>query len=88
MSRILAARDPIAHSCLLAKSLRTAATLLLLRRRPAQALPLAEESVALARGTGGAPLVVSLVCLAEILNALHRYGEAADAIAEADKVRE
>lgn len=88
MSRALAAADPLAHTGLLARALRTTAGVLLKRGRPAQALPLAEESVALARAAGGAPLVVSLACLAEALDALHRYGEAAEAMAEAEKVRE
>ncbi|MFI9560152.1 hypothetical protein [Nonomuraea endophytica] len=88
MSRVLATRDPAAHTGLLARSLRTAATMLLRRRRPARALPLAKEAVSLARASGGAPLVVSLVALAEILNSLQRYAEAAEAMTEADKIRQ
>ncbi|MFI6292252.1 hypothetical protein ACIBEJ_11755 [Nonomuraea sp. NPDC050790] len=87
MSRVLAARDPAAHTGLLVRSLRTAATMMLGRRRPVRALPLAQEAVGLARPAGGAPLVVCLVTLAEILNALQRHAEAAEAMNEADKIR-
>ncbi|MEV4896546.1 tetratricopeptide repeat protein [Nonomuraea sp. NPDC055795] len=76
--------DP-ARAPLLAMSLRTAASMYLQRRRYSKALPLAEEAVQVARGVGGASLVVSLVCLAEVYNALGRYIEAADAMSEADK---
>ncbi|WP_327091045.1 hypothetical protein OIE66_10595 [Nonomuraea sp. NBC_01738] len=88
MSRTLAAADPPAYTPLLARALRTSATLLLRRRRPARALPAAQESVALARAAGGAPLIVSLACLADVLTALHRYGEAAEAMAEAAEITE
>jgi phosphatidylserine/phosphatidylglycerophosphate/cardiolipin synthase-like enzyme len=82
MSRALVARD-VEHTPLLVRALRTAARLHLRRRRPADALPPAEESVALARGAGGAPLVMSLACLADVYEALQRYGEAATTMTEA-----
>ncbi|MFC7583463.1 hypothetical protein ACFQYP_06560 [Nonomuraea antimicrobica] len=71
---------------LLSRCLLTAAKLLLGRGRAAEALPLAEEAVALTRPVGGAPLVVSLGCLATALEALHRYSEAAATHAEVDRV--
>ena len=75
----------VSNPLLLARALRTAATLLL-PRRPAEALPLAQEAVSLCQPCGGAPLVVSLTCLANTLNALHRYGEAAEVMAAAEKL--
>ncbi|GAA0912788.1 hypothetical protein [Nonomuraea longicatena] len=83
MARDLAAADPQAYTGLLSRALRTTAGLLLRRRRPEEALPLAEEAVVLARRAGGAPLVVSLACLAQVLEALDRYGEAAAASSQA-----
>jgi hypothetical protein len=85
-SRALARESPEEHTALLARCLRTAVKLLLKRGRAGEALPLAQEAVALTREVGGAPLVVSLNCLAAALEALHRYGEAASALAEADGV--
>jgi hypothetical protein len=82
MARDLAAADPQAYTGLLSRALRTTAGLLL-RRRPQEALPLAEEAVVLARRAGGAPLVVSLALLAKVLEALDRYGEAAAASSQA-----
>ncbi|MEU7000467.1 hypothetical protein [Nonomuraea sp. NPDC046570] len=86
LSRTLAANDPEEHTALLARALRTGARQLLRHRRAAEALPLAEEAVELSRGAGGAPLVVALECLSDVLNALGRRGEAADLRAEAHKI--
>lgn len=83
ISRQLAARDPTEFIPLLSRSLCVHARLL--KRRPAEALPIAEEAVMLTRSLGGGPLVLALSCLADILTALGRQGEAAAAIAEADK---
>ncbi|RVX43055.1 hypothetical protein EDD27_5724 [Nonomuraea polychroma] len=85
-SRALARESPGEHTELLARCLRTAAKVLLKRRRAMEALPLAQEAVALTRARGGAPLVVSLHGLAAVLEALHRYSEAAAALAEADGI--
>lgn len=85
-SRILAEERPGEHTELLARCLLTAARLLLKRRRAAEALPPAQEAVELTRATGGAPLVVSLHCLAAALEGLHRYSEAAAALAEAERI--
>ena len=84
LSRDLAAHSP-AHTLLLVRALRTTARLHLERGQPAEALPLAEEAVALARRLGGDPLVISLEALARIYDSLQRYGEATSAIAEAGK---
>ncbi|GAA4070005.1 hypothetical protein [Nonomuraea soli] len=86
LSRELARTDPGAHTALLARSLRTAARLMLRRRRPDDALPSAEEAVRLARAVGGAPLILALGCLSEVLTALGRHEEAAVAMIEADKL--
>ncbi|NBE92601.1 hypothetical protein FE391_09360 [Nonomuraea sp. KC401] len=59
---------------------------MLRRGRPMEALPLAQEAVALTRPAGGAPLVASLHRLAAVLEALHRYSEAAALVAEADRL--
>ncbi|WP_219506732.1 hypothetical protein [Nonomuraea ceibae] len=83
LSRALVAENP-AHTPLLARALRTAARLHLGHRRPADALPLAAESVELARQAGGPALVLSLACLAEVYESLQRYGDAAAALSEAD----
>ncbi|MET7327797.1 hypothetical protein [Nonomuraea sp. NPDC005650] len=85
-SRALDARAPGAHTTLLARSLLAKAKLLLRRERAAEALPLAQEAVTLTRPTGGAPLVVALSCLATTFESLHRYSEAAAALAEADQI--
>ncbi|MEU0565677.1 hypothetical protein ABZ297_09820 [Nonomuraea sp. NPDC005983] len=85
LSRDLAARDPAEHTQLLVRSLRTTARLLLRRRRAEEALPLALEAVALARPARGAPLVTCLSTLAEVYEALQRFGEAAEAATEAAK---
>ncbi|TMR10149.1 hypothetical protein ETD86_40655 [Nonomuraea turkmeniaca] len=85
-SRALARECPGEHTELLARCLGTAAKVLLKRRRATEALPLAEEAVTLTRAGGGAPLVVSLQRLAAVLEALHRYSDAAATMAEADKV--
>ncbi|MBB5784874.1 hypothetical protein [Nonomuraea jabiensis] len=85
-SRALDARAPGTHTTLLARSLLAKAKLLLKRDRAAEALPLAQEAVSLTRPTGGAPLAVALYCLATTLESLHRYSEAAAAIAEADQI--
>ncbi|MEV0387220.1 hypothetical protein [Nonomuraea sp. NPDC050643] len=85
-SRVLAEKAPEAHTVLLARCLQTSATLLLGRGRATEALPMAQEAVALTRSSGGAPLVVSLGCLAKALEALHRYSEAAATLAEADRI--
>ncbi|MGI5288637.1 hypothetical protein ACQEVF_35570 [Nonomuraea polychroma] len=85
-SRALTRESPGEHTELLARSLRTAAKVLLKRRRAMEALPLAQEAVALTRAGGGAPLVVSLHALAAVLEALHRYSEAAATLAEAEGI--
>ncbi|MEO3885766.1 tetratricopeptide repeat protein [Nonomuraea sp. B5E05] len=85
-SRVLFGESPEEYSGLLARCLSTGARLLLRRGRPAEALPLAEEAVALTRSAGGAPLVASLYRLAAVLEALHRYSEAAALVAEADQL--
>ncbi|MGP3956537.1 hypothetical protein ACTWPT_11105 [Nonomuraea sp. 3N208] len=85
-SRALARERPGEHTELLARCLSTAAKVLLKRRRAREALPLAQEAVTLTRAEGGAPLVVSLHRLAAVLEALHRYSEAAATLAEADGV--
>ncbi|MFI7633576.1 hypothetical protein [Nonomuraea sp. NPDC049400] len=84
-SRALAEESP-EHTALLARSLRTMAALLLKRGRAVEALPVAQEAAALTRAMGGAPLVASLMRLAEVYEALHRYSEAAAAMAEADRI--
>ncbi|NUO98547.1 MAG: hypothetical protein HOV96_27210 [Nonomuraea sp.] len=85
-SRALAARSPDEHTGLLVHALLTTARLLLDRSRATEALPMAQEAVALSRSLGGAPLVVSLHRLGEAYEALHRYSEAAEALAEADQI--
>jgi hypothetical protein len=85
-SRALAAESPDEHVGLLARSLRTAAQLQIQRGRPVEALPLAQEAVALTRSAGGPDLVAALGCLAKAQEALHRYGEAAATYAEAEKL--
>ncbi|MBF8193959.1 hypothetical protein ITP53_51455 [Nonomuraea sp. K274] len=86
-SRVLVKEAPgEVTTALLARCLRTAAGLLLRRGRATDALPLATEAVALTREMSGAPLVVSLHCLATALEALHRYSEAAMTLAEADAI--
>lgn len=84
ISRELAARDPALFIPLLARSLCAKARLVA-RRRPAEALPVAEEAVMLTRSVGGGPLVLALGCLADILTALGHHAAAANALAEADK---
>ncbi|WP_214320114.1 hypothetical protein [Nonomuraea sediminis] len=86
LCRDLAQADPAAYEPLLARALRTTARALLRARRPGDALGRAEEAVALSRPHGGAPLVVALACLADVLGALHRDDEAAEAAAAADKL--
>jgi hypothetical protein len=83
-SRILVREAPAEHTQLLARCLGTGVRMLLKRDRATEALPLAQEAVALTREAGGAPLVVSLRGLAAALEALHRYSEAAAILAEAD----
>ncbi|MEV4169791.1 tetratricopeptide repeat protein [Nonomuraea sp. NPDC049709] len=85
-SRVLAGKSPEEHTELLSRCLRTTAKLLLKRGKATEALPLAQEAVALARSVGGGPLVVSLMCLARVFEALHRYSEAAATMAEADRI--
>ncbi|MFG1942937.1 hypothetical protein [Nonomuraea sp. NPDC048826] len=87
MSREIVAERP-EHTSLLVRALIVEAGLHLRRRRPADALPVAEESVALARREGGAPLARSLIALAAAYEALQRYSEAAEASAEASRVME
>ncbi|MEO3869151.1 tetratricopeptide repeat protein [Nonomuraea sp. B12E4] len=86
-SRALSEEFPGAHTELLTRSLLAAARLHLKRGRATEALPLAEEAVEISRAAGGGPLVVSLNWLATILEALHRYSEAAATIAEADEIK-
>ncbi|NRQ30542.1 hypothetical protein HII36_01605 [Nonomuraea sp. NN258] len=74
------------HTLLLARSLRTTATLLLGRGKPGEALPLAEEAVALSRLAGGGHLIVALTCLAGVLEELRRYSDAAAAWAEVSTI--
>ncbi|MFI7693811.1 hypothetical protein ACIBQ6_32410 [Nonomuraea sp. NPDC049655] len=85
-SRALAARSPAEHTALLAHCLRTTARLLLDRSRATEALPMAQEAVALSRGLDGGHLAVSLYRLAEAYEALHRYSDAAETLAEADQI--
>ncbi|MFI9590200.1 hypothetical protein [Nonomuraea sp. NPDC052265] len=85
-SRALAARFPAEHTGLLVHCLRSTAGLLLDRSRAVEALPMAQEAVALSRGLGGGHLAVSLYRLAEAYEALHRYSDAAEALAEADQI--
>ncbi|WP_336205718.1 hypothetical protein [Nonomuraea sp. LPB2021202275-12-8] len=85
MSRALAAEAP-EHLPLLARALRTGARVHLGRRRPADALPLAEEAVDLARKPGGGLLLASLRTLAETYEALQRYGDAAALLSEVDEL--
>ncbi|PZG22466.1 hypothetical protein [Nonomuraea aridisoli] len=85
-SRALFRESPAEHTALLARCLRTSAGLLLGRGRATEALPLAQEAVALTRSIGGAPLVMALGRLAEALDALNRHAEAAAALAEAESV--
>ncbi|GAA2675728.1 MULTISPECIES: hypothetical protein [Nonomuraea] len=84
-ARGLAARDPVAHTGLLVRALREGARLRLARGDPARALPMAEESLGLARGLGGAPLAMTLHCVADVLTALDRKDEALNLLREADK---
>jgi hypothetical protein len=86
LSRTLAEQAPAEYTDLLARCLRTTAKLLLRRGHATEALPMAQEAVALTRATGDGPLVVSLLCLAEAQEALHRYTEAAETLAEADQI--
>lgn len=85
-SRVLAGRSPGEHTGLLARCLCTTARLLLRRGRATEALPLAQEAVAVSRSLGGGSLMASLRCLATTYEALHRYSEAAATLAEADKI--
>ena len=85
-ARILADESPREHTELLVHCLRTTARQLLLWRRSAEALPLAQEAVAAARSIGGAPLIASLHTLADAYEAERHYSDAAAAIAEADAV--
>ncbi|MDA0638225.1 hypothetical protein OUY22_32870 [Nonomuraea sp. MCN248] len=87
MSRELAAERP-EHTALLIRALLMRARLHLGRDRPGDALPAAEEAVALARRDGGAPLALSLTALASAYECLQRYSEAAEASAEAARVTE
>ncbi|UBU10636.1 hypothetical protein [Nonomuraea gerenzanensis] len=86
-SRALVAQSPGEHTELLARCLQTTARLLLARGRAVEALPLAQEAVALSRSTGGAALSVALRRLAQAQEALHRYSDAAATLAEADRLR-
>ncbi|TMR88059.1 hypothetical protein [Nonomuraea basaltis] len=85
-SRALVRESHGEHTALLARCLRTAAKMQLKRGRAMEALPLAQEAVALTRSLGGGPLEVSLRALAAALEALHRYSEAAETLAEADRI--
>ncbi|MET8869752.1 hypothetical protein ABZW11_43050 [Nonomuraea sp. NPDC004580] len=85
-SRVLAERAPREHTELLARCLRTTAKHLLAWGRFTEALPLAQEAVAVSRSIGGGSLVVCLHTLASVQEALHRYSDAAAALAEADAV--
>lgn len=85
MSRALAADNP-GHTPLLVRALLMEASLHLRRGRPQDALPPAEESVALARKTGGAALARSLQSLRTAYEQMNRYAEAAEAAAEAARV--
>ncbi|WP_345560166.1 tetratricopeptide repeat protein [Nonomuraea rosea] len=86
MSRTLVGESAGKHTDLLARALRTTAGILLERGKATEALPMAQEAVALTRAIGGGPLVVSLHCLAGAFEALHRYSEAAEMLAEADQI--
>jgi hypothetical protein len=85
-SRVLAAQFPEEHMGLLVHCLTTTAGLLLKRSRATEALPMAQEAVAISRSLGGGHLVFSLHRLAEAYEALHRYSDAAAAHAEADQL--
>lgn len=85
-SRVLADRFPEEHTGLLVRALLTTARLLLDRSRATEALPMAQEAVALSRSIGGGSLVFSLHRLAEAYEALHRYSDAAETLAEADQI--
>ncbi|MGR6916378.1 tetratricopeptide repeat protein [[Actinomadura] parvosata] len=85
-SRALAAQSPGEHLPLLTRCLNTTARLMLARGRATEALPLAQEAVALSRSIGGASLAVSLHRLAEAQEALQRFGDAAATLAEADRL--
>ncbi|GAA2204302.1 hypothetical protein GCM10009850_002890 [Nonomuraea monospora] len=84
-SRALAAQSP-EHNPLLARCLRTTARLMLAKGRAMEALPLAQEAVALTRSAGGGALGLSLRRLAEVQEALHRFSDAAATLAEADRL--
>ncbi|NUR90067.1 MAG: tetratricopeptide repeat protein [Nonomuraea sp.] len=85
-SRALVRRSPEEHTGLLVHALLVTARLLLDRSRATEALPMAQEAVALSRSLDGGSLVFSLHRLAEAYEALHRYSEAAESLAEADRV--
>ncbi|MCK2217425.1 hypothetical protein MF672_027080 [Actinomadura sp. ATCC 31491] len=84
--RALVRKSPGQHEVLLAHCLRTSSRMLLDERRLTQALPAAQEAVALTRRCGGPPLAAALMCLGNVLEALNRFSEAAAAMAEADAV--
>ncbi|QYC43521.1 hypothetical protein Nocox_29685 [Nonomuraea coxensis DSM 45129] len=83
--RVLRRRSPGEHDTLLARCLWTTALMLLDRRQTVEALPLAQEAVALTRERGGAPLVQALRHLASVQEALGRFSEAAATLEEADR---
>lgn len=86
-ARMLADESPREHTELLVRCLRTTARQLLSWGRSTEALPMAQEAVAVARSIGGAPLIASLHTLAAVYEAEHHYSEAAAALAEADAIR-
>ncbi|WP_030450952.1 hypothetical protein [Herbidospora cretacea] len=83
-ARLLREHDRLEHEATLVRALRSGADTLI--RRPAMALPLAEEAVTLARGLGGPSLVVSLATLSRVLRAAGRTAEAEAAEAEAESL--
>ncbi len=83
-ARTLCERDALEHGTTLVRALRSGADTLI--RRPASALPLAEEAVSLARDLGGPPLIVSLATLSRVLRAAGRGAEADAAEAEAESL--
>nr|WP_157554721.1 hypothetical protein [Herbidospora sakaeratensis] len=83
-ARLLCEHDALEHGGTLVRALRSGADTLI--RRPAMALPLAEEAVSLARGLGGPPLIVSLATLSRVLRAAGKTAEADAAEAEAESL--
>jgi tetratricopeptide (TPR) repeat protein len=86
ISRELSEGDALEYGGLLARALRELADYLTKYGQAGDALPLAEEAVALARISDGGALVVALYAYARVLRALGRHEEAAACEAEAEAV--